>query len=93
MTEILETGWLFTRGSESVRLVRQENSKGCRLSRYGPGTEIVTYEFADLSECMKRQAEIEQTLLAGGYQLAQLPSDRRGENGTWHGPDHRRAVG
>jgi hypothetical protein len=90
MTGIPETGWLFTRGSESVRLVREENSKGCRLSLYGPGTEIVDHEFADVTECMKRQAEIEQNLLAVGYQLAQPSSDRRSEHGTSRSPDHRR---
>jgi hypothetical protein len=73
--------------------VREENSKSCRLFLYGPGTEVVTHEFADVTKCMQRQAEIEQSLLAEGYQLAQLPSDRRGENGTWHGPEHRRAAG
>ena len=92
MTGIPEGGWLFTRGSESIRLVREENSKGCRLSLYGPGTEVATHEFADLTECMKRQAEIEQSLLAAGYQLAQPSSDRRSEDGTWRGPDHRRVA-
>jgi hypothetical protein len=72
--------------------VREENSKGCRLFLYGPGTEVVTHELADLTECMKRQAEIEQSLLAAGYQLAQSPSDRRSEHETWGGPDHRRAA-
>src|SRR5436190_22152600 len=71
-----ETSWLFTRGSQSVRLVREENSKGCRLRLYGPGTETVTHEFADVTECVKRQAEIEQHLQAAGYQLAQPASDR-----------------
>ena len=92
MTEIPDAGWLFTRGSESIRLVREENSKGCRLFLYGPGTEVATHEFADVTECIRRQAEIEQSLLAAGYQLAQSPSDRRSEHGTWRGPDHRRAA-
>jgi hypothetical protein len=92
MTGIPPECWLFTRGPQSVRLVREENSKGCRLFLYGPGTKIVTYDFSDVTECMKGQAEIEQTLLAEGYQLAQLPSDRRGEHGTWSGPDHRRVA-
>ena len=92
MTGIPEAGWLFTRGSESVRLVRAEDSKGCHLFLYGPGTEVVTHEFADVTECMKRQAEIEQNLLAAGYQLAQPSSDRRSEPGIWRGSDHRRAA-
>lgn len=36
----------------------------CRLSVFRPGTEVLIREFADLAECMKRQAEIEQRLLA-----------------------------
>jgi hypothetical protein len=82
--------WLFTRGPQSVRLVREENVKGCRLFVYGPGTKIVIHDFADVTECMKRQAEIEQTILAEGYQLAQLSSDRRGEQRQ--GADHRRVA-
>lgn len=92
MTGIPEAGWLFTRGSESIRLVRQEDSKGCRLFLYGPGTEFATHEFAEVTECIRRQAEIEQRLLAAGYQLAQSPSERRSEEWTWRGPDHRRAA-
>src|SRR5258705_13750686 len=90
MTAIREAEWLFTRGSQSVRLVREENSKGCRLFLYGPRTEVATHEFTDVTECMKRQAEIEQNLLAEGYQVAQSPSDRRSDHRTWHGLDHRR---
>jgi hypothetical protein len=90
MTSIPEAGWLFTRGSESVRLVREENSKACRLFLYRPGTDVVIHEFADVTECMKRQAEIEQHLLAAGYHFAQPSGDRRSEPGTWHRPDRRR---
>ena len=72
--------------------MRAEDSKGCCLFLYGPGTEVATHEFADLTECMRRQAEIEQSLLAAGYQLAQSPSDRRSEDWTWRGPDHRRVA-
>jgi hypothetical protein len=81
-----ETDWLFTRGSQSVRLVREENSKGCRLFLYGPGTEVVTHEFTDVTACMKRQAEIERSLMAEGYQVAQSPCDRRSEHGTCTDP-------
>jgi hypothetical protein len=92
MTGISESGWLYTRGPQSVRLVREENSKGCRLFLYGPGTEVATHEFADVTECMKRQAEIERSLLTSGYQLAQPASDRRSEHGSRQGPDHPRAA-
>jgi hypothetical protein len=92
MTGMPKSGWLYTRGSESVRLVREENSQGCRLFMYGPGMEIVTQEFADVTECMKRQAEIELGLQASGYQLVQLSANRRSEEGIWRGPDHRRVA-
>ena len=76
-----------------MHLVREENSKGCvRLFVHGPGTEVVTYEFANVAECMKRQAEIEQSYQAAGYQLAQPSSDRRSEEREWRGPNHRRAA-
>ena len=89
MREIPESGWLFTRGLQSVRLVREETLKGCRLFVHGPGTEVVTYECADLAEGMKRQGEIELGLLAAGFQLAHT---RRGEQGDWGGQDHRRTA-
>lgn len=79
MTGIPHECWLFTRGSQSVRVTREEDSKGCRLFLAGPGSEVVTYQFGDVTECMKRQAEIERTLLVEGYQLAQASSDRRSE--------------
>jgi hypothetical protein len=84
---------LFTRGSDSVRLVREERPNGCFLFVHGPTTAAVTHSFANVAECIKRQAEIEQSLLAEGYQLARPESDRRSELGTWRGPDHRRAAG
>ena len=87
-----ESWWVFTRGSESIRLVRQEHATGCRLFLYGPGTETVAYEFSDLTECMRRQALIEQTLLAEAYQMVQQSSDRRREDGIWHGPDPRESA-
>jgi hypothetical protein len=92
MTRMSESGWLYTRGAESVRLVREEDSTGCRLSLHGPGTALVIHQFADVTECMKRQAEIERHLLAEGYQLTQPSSNRRNDEGTWRGPDQRRAA-
>ena len=92
MTEISRDGWLYTRGSQSIRLVREQHSKGCLLSLHGPGTELVTHELTDVTECMKRQAEIERRLLAARYRLAQPSSNRRSEEGLWCGPDQRRAA-
>jgi hypothetical protein len=84
-------GWLFTRGSQSIQLIREEHSTGCRLLIHGPGTEIVTLDFGDVTECMRGQATIERSLYAEGYQLTQLSSDRRSQGGAWQGGDQRRA--
>jgi hypothetical protein len=64
MDGIPETVWLNSRGPQSVRLVRAEAPDDCRLFVYGPETDTVTYDLADVTECMRRQAEIEQRLLA-----------------------------
>jgi hypothetical protein len=92
MTGFPEEGWLFTRGPQSGRLVREEHSAGCRLLVSGPGTVRVTYDFRDITECVKRQAEIEQIFLAEGYQLTRPSSDRRNDAGIWAGSDLRRAA-
>jgi hypothetical protein len=92
VTGIRREDWLFTRGSESVRLVREEDATCCRLFVYGPGTEFMTHEFANVTECMKRQAEIEQRLLTGGYHIARRSADRRSADGTQDGSDHRSGV-
>jgi hypothetical protein len=81
MIRIPDSGWLYTRGSQSVRLVREERSDG-RLFVYGPGADVVMHEFANVAECMTRQAEIEQGLLAAGYRLTQSLLDRRSEDGS-----------
>jgi hypothetical protein len=87
-----ELSWLYTRGAQSVRLVREEHLKGCHLVVHGPGPEIVTHEYFNLAECMARQADIEANLQAAGYQLNTAASDRRRDHGIWRGADHRRAA-
>jgi hypothetical protein len=90
MTAIPEPVCLYTRGAESVRLVREVSSTDCRLFVHGPGTSVVAHEFADVAACMKAQAVIEQHLVTAGYQLARPTTERRGAAGTWGGPAHRR---
>ena len=82
MTGMPETTWLYTRGPQSVHLVREENPQGCRLFVHGPEVDVVAYEFANVAECIKRQTEIELALVAEGYRLAQSSSDRRSEHRT-----------
>ena len=88
-----ESRWLFTRGVQSVRLVREEDATRWRLSVLGPGTEVVIQEFASMGECMSRQGDVEQRLLAEGFQIERAPSERRRDHGMWHGADPRRAAG
>jgi hypothetical protein len=99
MADSRALSWLYTRGAQSVRLVREEHLNGCHLVVHGPGPEIVTHEFFNLAECMPRQADIEATLQATGFQLDTTSSDRRrrrqpwhGVDRLWHGADHRRAA-
>jgi hypothetical protein len=87
----MQGSWLFTRGPSSVRLVREDNVGYVHLSVYGPEIEVATYDFANPGDCRRRQAEIELTILAAGYQLAQASSERRREQRIWHGADRRRA--
>ena len=92
MSSIQRNAWLFTRGSDSIRLLREERPDGCLLAVCGPGTEVLTYAFTNVTECMKRQAEIEQNILAEGYQFGQRSSERRSTPRTERAPDHRRAA-
>lgn len=87
----MQESWLFIRGPRSVRLERDDNVGYVHLSVSGPESDLVTYEFPDLSECRRRQAEIELRVLAAGYHLAQASSERRREQGMRRGGDHRRA--
>jgi len=90
MSPATVASWLFTRGAESVRLVRKEDESCCHLIVHGPGTDRAAHEFADVTECARRQTELEQRLWAEGYRLWQ--SDRRVEGGIWRGIDRRRAA-
>ena len=92
MTGIPESRCLFTRGAQSVRLLREQESARWRLSVFGPGIEVLVCEYDELAECMRRQTEVEQHLLAEGYQVARAPSDRRTGHGTWDGSDQRRTL-
>src|SRR5678816_1812056 len=75
---LVETIWLFARGSESVRLIRASTPEGrARLLVYGPGNTQATHEFEDGSSCTARQSELERELVADGFTLEQF-TDRRG---------------
>ena len=90
MTLIPPAGWLFTRGPQSVRLVREENLKGCQLFVYGARNQDRDAGVCKRDRMHETTGRIEQALLGEGYQLAQLSSDRRGEHRR--GADHRRMA-
>jgi hypothetical protein len=86
MIGLVQTSWLFTRGSQSVRIIRVSQPKASvRLLVNGPGSESLVHEMDDAIECARHQSEIERRLVAQGYQLAHFLSverrtgrDRRG---------------
>lgn len=85
-----EEAWLYTRRLHSVRLSRVSGLDGClQLLIYGPSSEMSRFGFPDVTECMKRQADIEGLLVALGYQLAPS-SERRSGDGICCGDDERR---
>lgn len=92
-----QTAWLFSRGDQSVRIVRVvEGGRPSRLLVYGPGTAEAVFEEDDVIGITSRQAAIERTLIAEGYQLVQLflaerrsGDDRRTMPRGWP-PDRRR---
>jgi hypothetical protein len=95
MTDSAETASLFTRGRDSVRLVRRGRPEGpIRLFVLGPGSSSSVHDCLDAIDCVTYQSRIEGALVGEGYQLASFSAaDRRsgGErrrNGRGH--DRRR---
>src|SRR5262245_32113645 len=79
MVALVETIWLFVRGSESVRLIRAGTPEGrVRLLVYGPGNTETTHEFQDAIACAARQSEIERRLISEGFALHQFTDRRSG---------------
>ena len=73
-----ETASLFTRGPQSVRLVRVGRPAGpVRLLVLGPGTSSSVYESPDAIDCVSYQSQIESALVGEGYQLASFASAER----------------
>ena len=85
-----EVAWLYTRGQDSIRLVRSDQPHGaCRLFVFGPGRILERQTFSDMTECSRLQAEIESDLMAEGYQLSQSSAERRKGVAMWQGTDRR----
>jgi hypothetical protein len=66
--------WLFVRGSQSVRILRQD---GHRLSVCGPGRFRASYEFADDNEMSDFQLSYEQRLESLGWNAEGAEGERR----------------
>lgn len=74
----VETAWLFTRGTHSVRIVRASARSGVvRLIVQGPGDSTDTREFTDVVACMNYQADLERRVVSQGFALERFTSDRR----------------
>ena len=67
---LVESAWLFTRGDQSVRIVRVGHREaGPRLLVHGPGTTRVVHDFDDMLSCTIHQSELERRLVARSFRL------------------------
>jgi hypothetical protein len=94
---LVQTAWLFTRGSQSVRIVRITRPNGAQqLLVSGPGAESTVHEAEDPIFCVRYQADLERRLVSEGYQLASFMSAERrsgvDRRGTGRGSDRRRQL-
>jgi hypothetical protein len=70
---VVEAAWLFTRGSESVRIVRTATRGGTvHLHIHGPGSATESHTYPDAIECMQQQSELRFTT-----DRREHPADRR----------------
>jgi hypothetical protein len=97
MIGLVQTAWLFTRGTQSIRIVRVARTDGpVRLLINGPGAAESTYDAEDAIDAVRYQLHLERGLVAEGYQLASFRSaDRRSghdRRGASRGADRRRTL-
>src|ERR1700686_4651305 len=58
MVSLVETTWLFVRGSDSVRMIRASTPEGrARLLVYGPGNTQAVLEFEDAFACTTAESD------------------------------------
>ena len=87
MIGAVHTAWLFTRGSESVRIIRVSAAEGQYLLVNGPGTDTSVHHTDDTMECVRHQSELERRLVGKGFRLERFAyGDRR------RGSDRRTAA-
>ena len=84
MSDAFEATWLFTRGTESVKITRTAEAGGAfSVEVSGPGPGTASYQCASRAECMRLQEKLDAELMAQGFQLNRT-LDRRAR------PDRRR---
>lgn len=76
---LVQSASLFTRGDESVRIVRVRQPTGTHsLLVNGPGADSTEHYLEDASECARYESELERRLVTRGFRLALFTSgDRR----------------
>lgn len=73
-----EFAWLFVCGQQSVRLIRRVMQDGTRaIVIEGPHDFEEQHTFTDIVSCVSAQIRIEQRLVAQGYSLERMTSERR----------------
>jgi CheY-like chemotaxis protein len=73
-----QAAWLFSRGEETVRLVRVGAAdRPRRLLLFGPGDAEAVFEQHDGISLMQRLEALERKLIADGYRAVYLPSAER----------------
>lgn len=82
--------WLFLRGSESIRIVRDPGAFVLRVD--GPGYEREVHAFKDEGEISEFQRTYEARLLTDGWMLAASQERRSGRDrrSNKRGTDRRR---
>lgn len=74
----VEAAWLFTRGEQSVRIVRTVDVGGhIRLLVQGPGSAESVHLVNDGIQGALFQAELERRLVSQGFSLQHFATERR----------------
>ena len=81
------TGWLFTRGNESVRMIVEDQPPGAALVVRGPGTASATYQFPTMDALMEFAKLREQELQGEGFHLQAIAERRVGDRRSEPRPD------
>jgi hypothetical protein len=71
------TAWLFTRGTDSIRIEANVDAAVVELFVKGPGKARAVYRFADIEALIGYQVDYERDLVARGYTLEEFKSERR----------------